>query len=69
MQVGGEYIFNEPLSLSFKAARCREVENEDVAGLESLVVKRDVRRGGRAMRVKRKDMARAEIWNSTEGTL
>jgi hypothetical protein len=38
-----------------------------VAGLESLVVKRDVQRGARATRVEKEDMARAEIWDSTEG--
>lgn len=52
---------DEPRSLSLKAGRCEEVENDEVAGRESRVAQKDVRRGARATRVQRKDMAMSEL--------
>lgn len=46
---------DEPESLSFRA-RCEEVENEEIAGLENLVAARGVRRGSRATWPRRKDI-------------
>lgn len=57
---------DEPRSLSFKAARDEEVESGDLTGLESVVAEKDVRRGARATREYRKDIARMRVRSEVE---